>query len=91
MPLEPSDQFGAQDFDGSGEVKVHNHQFPSANTTIPHLLDLPPEANEAHRAFNEGVMRVDIFGIKSDGRIDGEPVPKKRCLTICRSPKIRLL
>ncbi|MCP4663744.1 MAG: hypothetical protein GY856_50820 [bacterium] len=72
MPLEPSDQFSARDFDGSGEFTVHNHQFPSANTAIPHLLDLPPEAAEVHRAFNEGVMRVDIFGLKSDGRIDGE-------------------
>ncbi len=41
MPLRPSDDFGARDFDGKGRLEVHDHQFPSANTGIPHLLDLP--------------------------------------------------
>ncbi len=70
MPLTVSDDFGAQLFDDSGMLKVHDHQFPSANTALPHLLDLPASAVEAHKAFNEGVMRVDIFGIKDGGTID---------------------
>ncbi len=72
MQLEPSDQFGARDFDGTGELKVHDHQFPSANTAVPFLLDLPAESIEAHRRFNEGVMRLDIFGIREGGSIEGE-------------------
>ncbi|MCP3962061.1 MAG: hypothetical protein GY719_29820 [bacterium] len=72
MPLAPSDQFGAQDFDGSGELKVHDHQFPSANTAIPHLEGLGAEAIDKHRAFNEGVMRIDLFALRRGGRIDGE-------------------
>lgn len=72
MPLEESTDFAAKDFDNTGTLKVHNHQFPSANTAIPHLLGLPEEAIDAHRKFNEGVMRVDIFGIKKGGTIDGE-------------------
>ncbi|MEM7582097.1 MAG: multiheme c-type cytochrome [Acidobacteriota bacterium] len=72
MPLERSDQFGAQDYDGSGELKIHNHQFPSANTAIPYLVGMDPSVNEAHRAFNEGVMRVDLFGLREGGVIDGE-------------------
>ena len=72
MPLQASDDFGAQDFDGSGERSVHNHQFPSANTAIPHLLGLPDWVNAAHRAFLEGSLRVDIFGLRRDGRVDGE-------------------
>ena len=72
MPLERSDDFAAGHFDSSGELKIHGHQFPSANTAIPHLLKMPPRVNDAHRKFLEGVMRLDIFGIKKDGRIDGE-------------------
>ena len=71
MPLAPSDQFGAQDFDGSGVRQAHDHQFPSANTAIPHLLDLPDWVVEEHRRFNEGVMRVDLFGVREGGTIDG--------------------
>jgi len=78
MPLEPSEQFAAQDFDESGERKIHDHQFPSANTAIPHLLDLPPEVNEAHRKFNEGVMRVDLFSLREGGTIDGTQVAPLR-------------
>ncbi len=72
MPLEPSEQFGAHDFDGSGETQVHDHQFPSANTALPHLLDLPGWVVERHREFNRGVMRLDLFGVRSGGTIDGE-------------------
>ncbi len=43
MPLLESDQFAARDFDGSRRAQaVHDHQFPSANTAIPHLLGMPP-------------------------------------------------
>ena len=79
MPLEPSDQFGAQNFDDSGELTIHDHQFPSANTAIPHLvLDDPAPALEKHRAFNEGVMRLDLFGLRRGARIDGELIAPLR-------------
>jgi len=71
MPLEESEDFGAADFDGSGKLTVHLHQFPSANTALPHFLKLPAKVNEQHRTFNEGVMRVDLFGIKEEGTIEG--------------------
>ncbi len=71
MPLEPSDQFAARDFDGSGVRQAHDHQFPSANTAIPHLLGMPDQVVENHRAFNEGVMRIDLFGVREGGTIDG--------------------
>ena len=58
-------------FDDSGKSTAHDHMFPSANTALPHLLGLPEWVNESHRAFNEGVMRVDVFGVKEGGRIDG--------------------
>ncbi len=72
MPTMASQDFGAKLLDDSGQLKVHDHQFPSANTAIPYLLGMPEEVIEAHRRFNEGVMRVDIFGVRKEGRIDGE-------------------
>ena len=53
--------------------------FPSAST-VPLLAaedDLVTQeqadrAVEAHRRFNEGVMRVDIFGLREGGEISGE-------------------
>lgn len=70
MELRDSDDFGARDFDGDGGREVHDHLFPSANTAIPHLLDLPEWVIEEHERFNEGVMRVDLFGIREGGTID---------------------
>ncbi len=72
MRLENSNQFSAKDFDGSGETKIHDHMFPTANTAIPHILDLPDWVNEAHRKFNDGVMRLDIFSLREGGQIDGK-------------------
>ncbi len=72
MELEASDDFGAAEFDDSGELKVHNHQFPSANTAIPHVLGFGDRANGAHRDILEGSLRVDLFGLKEEGRIDGK-------------------
>jgi tetratricopeptide (TPR) repeat protein len=78
MKLAPSDQFAAKDFDQSGERKIHDHMFPTANTGIPHLVGMPGWVNEAHRAFNDGVMRVDIFGLREGGTIDGKQVAPLR-------------
>ena len=80
MPAFPSEDFAARVRDDSGERKALDHQFPSANTAVPMLVvedglltkEQAARAVQAHRDFNEGVMRVDLFGIKEDGRIDGE-------------------
>lgn len=71
MPLQESNDFGARYFDDSGKLKIHDHQFPSANTALAHLLQLPEWVNDAHLEFNEGVLRVDVFGVKTGGTIDG--------------------
>ena len=74
MPLIASDDFGAAVRDDSGQRTVHDHMFPSANTAMPQLVDMPrPEdAIRKHQQFLEGVMRVDLFGIKAGGTIGGE-------------------
>jgi tetratricopeptide (TPR) repeat protein/cytochrome b subunit of formate dehydrogenase len=74
MPTEASNDFGAKPYDGDGILKVHDHQFPSANTAIPYLLNMPAWVNEAQRKFLEGTVRVDIVAIRKGGAIDGELV-----------------
>ncbi|MCA9141959.1 MAG: hypothetical protein H6823_09525 [Planctomycetaceae bacterium] len=77
MPLAVSDDFGAKFFDNAAELSVHDHLFPSANTGIAWLRD-KPEVIAAHEKFNEGVMRVDIFGLRQGGEIDGELIAPLR-------------
>ena len=71
MPLEESDDPSARDFDASGQRRVHNHQFPAANTGIAHLLELPDWVMQAHRDRMSDVTRIDIFGVKEEGSIEG--------------------
>jgi tetratricopeptide (TPR) repeat protein len=71
MPLEPSDDPAARDFDGSGTRKIHSHFFPAANTGLAHALDLPDRAVAAHRRMLEGAARIDLFGMRAGGEIDG--------------------
>ncbi|MDZ7749292.1 MAG: tetratricopeptide repeat protein [Halofilum sp. (in: g-proteobacteria)] len=72
MPARPADGDPAGDvIDASGELRIRGHQFPAANTAIPHLLDFPAWVNERQREFLQGSMRVDLFGIRAGGTIDG--------------------
>ena len=70
MPLEASNDFGAKRYAGSALPSIHDHLFPSANTGIAWLRDRP-EVVQAHAEFLRGVMRVDIFGVREGGEIDG--------------------
>jgi len=72
MPLTASDDPAARDFNNSDQRSVHNHQFPAANTGITQLLGLPDWVMQAHQKHLNNVTRVDIFGLKEDGRIDGD-------------------
>ncbi|MHC5002705.1 MAG: multiheme c-type cytochrome, partial [Planctomycetota bacterium] len=78
MPLRASEDFAAGAFETDpdaplfGRNAIHDHQFPSANTAIPHLLGMPSWVNDAHRAFVADICRLDIFGLREGGRIDGE-------------------
>jgi tetratricopeptide (TPR) repeat protein len=71
MPLAESDDFGAKRFSGASQPSVHSHLFPSANTAIAWWRE-QPDIIAAHESFLAGVMRVDIFGIKDGGTIDGK-------------------
>ncbi|MBL8819726.1 MAG: tetratricopeptide repeat protein [Planctomyces sp.] len=69
MPIGESDDLGAKLFDESGQLKTHDHLFPSANTAVAWFHD-KPEVIEAHRKFLQGIMRVDVFGVREGGEID---------------------
>jgi len=81
MPLVASDDFGAQRFETNpGEplyetLAVHGHQFVGANTGVLHLLreslDDADGAIAAHREFLEDSVRIDVFGLREGGTVDG--------------------
>ncbi len=70
MPLVASDDFGAATFDKSTELSVHDHMFPSANSGIAWLRDRA-DVTAKHERYLRGVMRVDLFGVREGGEIDG--------------------
>jgi tetratricopeptide (TPR) repeat protein len=88
MPLKPSMDFGSRDFDGTGTRKVHNHLFPSANTGVPALVRYEGHEKviQAHTDFLRGTdpegkdkkLRIDLFGLKPGGSIDGELIAPLR-------------
>lgn len=69
MPLMASNDFGSKDFDDSGVLKAHDHLFPSANTGVLWLKG-DDDFVKNHREFLDGVMRVDIFGLKEGDGVD---------------------
>ncbi len=71
MPLQPSQDFGAKLFGDAKSPSIHNHRFPSANTGLAWLMEFD-EQLQAHQEFLQGKLRVDIFGIRAGGQIDGE-------------------
>jgi tetratricopeptide (TPR) repeat protein len=86
MPLKPSADFGAKDFDGTGGRKVHNHAFPAANTGLFELLKNDPKYAHLSEGFDRAIalhtdflkdkkLRIDLFGIKRfrpDGTVDDD-------------------
>lgn len=73
MPPQVSTDFGARQLlDNDDRLMIHNHGFAAGNTGLPHLTGRADQAIRNHRNFLAGTMRVDIFGIKSGGEIDGE-------------------
>jgi len=73
MPLRESTDFGARVRDDTDRLTVHDHLFPGANTALAGLAGLAnaDEVVRDQQQFLQGVMRVDLFGIKADARIDG--------------------
>ena len=72
MPLQASSDFGAKYFNPTNNLlSIHNHLFPAANTGVAFLRDQPGIV-KAQQDFLKGSLRVDIFGLKEGGTIDGK-------------------
>jgi tetratricopeptide (TPR) repeat protein len=83
MPLKASNDFGAKDFDGNGERKVHNHLFVGANTGLPEIVarekryegraaELKAVADKQAEHLKNKKLRIDLFALKRGNAIDGE-------------------
>ncbi|MCL4177778.1 MAG: hypothetical protein KJ072_08525 [Verrucomicrobia bacterium] len=75
MPLQASADFGANYFDPTNPRTrfIHDHLFPAANTGIAHLRD-EPDIVRRHQEFLKDSLRIDIFGVKEGGAVDGRLV-----------------
>ena len=73
MPLAASEDFGANFFNPTNTTQryIHDHLFPSANTALPFLRG-DKDIVERHNQFGTNSLRVDIFGVKEGGTIDGK-------------------
>ncbi len=82
MPLQRSEDLAARRH-GTNEFRsVHDHLFPSANTGVAARRD-EPEAVRAsiirrHQDFMRDSVRVDLFGLREGGGIDGRLVAPLR-------------
>lgn len=72
MELVESNDFGAKVNDDSGKLTIHDHNFASGNSGLPFLRGYWDLVEGKHKKFLEGIVRVDIFGIKEEGKIDGK-------------------
>ncbi|MCS1409673.1 MAG: hypothetical protein M2R45_02857 [Verrucomicrobia subdivision 3 bacterium] len=71
MPLQESNDFGADFFGQASVLSIHNHLFPGGNTGVPALRG-DHASVAAQQEILKGALRVDIFGIREGGVIDGE-------------------
>lgn len=71
MQQVASDEFGARYSEELGEFAVHDHFFPGANTALPYWRGDDNWIERARELLID-VTRVDIFGVREGGVIDGE-------------------
>ena len=72
MNFIASNDFGAKDFDGDGKREIHDHFAVGANTGLSTFRGRPDIA-EKHAAFlRDKKVRVDIFGLREGGEVEGE-------------------
>ena len=72
MELKASNDFGAKDFDGKGGREIHDHLFAGANTGLAALLGNKELVERHARFLSDKKVRIDIFGLRKGGVIDGE-------------------
>ncbi|MBK1722282.1 tetratricopeptide repeat protein [Thiocystis violacea] len=71
MPPQPSTDPAARDLGGDGQLAVHGHSFAAANTAVPGMLGRAEPGNTERERMLRQAARIDLFGLKEEGRIDG--------------------
>lgn len=71
MPPVASDDFGARFSEKIGGLAIHDHFTPGANTALPWWRGEDSYVERARELLID-VTRVDLFGVRKSGEIDGE-------------------
>lgn len=72
MPLTVSDDPAARDINHNGKTQIHHHEFAVANTAVPYLMEMPESTIKDRQSFLKGIARIDLFGLREHGEIDGK-------------------
>ena len=85
MPLKESNDFGAGFFGTTGALSIHDHLFPGGNTGVP-AIRKDHESVLAQQEILKDSVRVDLFGIREGGTIDGDLIAPLESGSISLSP-----
>jgi tetratricopeptide (TPR) repeat protein len=77
MPYRESDDIAARPHPETQKPVVHNHFFPGGNTALPYWRN-EPEYVALSQAILKDCARVDLFGVRREGTIDGELIAPLR-------------
>lgn len=77
MPEVASNDFGAKYSEKLGELAVKDHLFIGANTALPFWYGADKVVERTQKFLKES-LRVDIFGIRKDGNVEGELIAPLR-------------
>jgi tetratricopeptide (TPR) repeat protein len=77
MPYKESDDFASKPHPETGKSVVHNHFFPGGNTALPYWRGEEERIRES-QAILKDCARVDIFGIRKGGTLEGELIAPLR-------------
>jgi hypothetical protein len=91
MPLARSGDFGAQDFDSKGGLKIHDHTFVGANTGLAALRGDTATVKKHQEFLRDMKLRIDLFGVKAGGTIEGELIAPIRPVIPTLKPGQRYL
>lgn len=78
MGLVASDDFGARDFDGKPGREIHDHLFLGANTGLATFRGRPDVAKRHEDFLKDKKVRIDVFGLRRGGGIDGDLIAPLR-------------
>jgi len=77
MPFKESSDFGARYSEEIGKLAVHSHFFPAANTALPYWRG-EDDYVELAQSILKGCARVDLFGVREEGTIEGKLIAPLR-------------